>query len=86
TNSSYSIRTWDLKRTPNYGSKHYNEKELRIESAQLSSNGKTVTLTIPDLKPTWGMAIEYELIGANGRTFEGELHNSVYNLRQNATQ
>ena len=77
---NFSLRTWDLKRTPNYGSKHYNEKELDIDSAALADDGKTLTLTVPDLKTTWGLSIEYELKGSNGRQFNGELHGSIHNL------
>ncbi len=76
----YSVESWDLKRTPNYGSKHYNEQELDITDAKLSDDGRTVKLTIPDLAPTWGMEISYELKGKNGRAFEGEIHNSIYHL------
>lgn len=76
----YSIRTWDLKRTANYGSDHYNEKDLTVDHATVSADGKTVTLTVPDLKPTWGLAIEYELQGANGSDFAGELHGSIHEL------
>ena len=78
--SNLGIRTWDLKRTPNYGSKHFNEKDLSITDSSLSTDGKSVTLTVPGLKPTWGMAIEYQLKGANGRKFKGELHGSIHRL------
>lgn len=78
--SNYRVKAWDLKRTPNYGSKHYNERELAIDGARLSDDGKTVVLSIPGLVPTWGMSIEYKLVGGNGRNFRGVIHNSIYNL------
>ena len=34
--SHYSVKTWSLKRTANYGSEHYNEKPLRVTAASLS--------------------------------------------------
>ncbi|MFK7734437.1 MAG: DUF6797 domain-containing protein [Pirellulaceae bacterium] len=77
---AFVVRAWDLKRTPNYGSQHFNERELKVTSASLGADGKTVLLSLPDLEPTWGMSIQYELIGANGRSFQGELHNSIHNL------
>ncbi|MFN3192880.1 MAG: DUF6797 domain-containing protein [Aureliella sp.] len=78
--AAFEIKTWDLRRTPNYGSKHFNEQTLDIAAVDLLDDAKTVVLTIPDLKPTWGMSITYELIGAKGRKFTGELHNSIYQL------
>ena len=77
---NYRIKAWDLKRTPNYGSQHYNEREWDIRSAALSEDQKTVTLIVPQLAPTWGMSIEYDLEGSQGRDFRGVIHNSIYNL------
>lgn len=77
---NFRIETWDLRRTPNYGSDHYNEQELSVESVTLSADGKTVSLSVPKLAPTWGMSIEYELLGKNGREFEGTIHNSIHNI------
>ncbi len=74
------LKTWDLKRTPNYGSEHYNERQLTISAAALAKDGKTLMLTVPDLEPTWGLSIEYQLTGSNGRKFKGELHGSIRNL------
>ena len=78
---NYSIRTWDLKRTPNYGSEHYNEKELGVDQAMVAADGKIVTLTVPELEPTWGLAIKYKLQGGNGRRFTGEFHGSIHKLK-----
>ncbi|MEM7476465.1 MAG: DUF6797 domain-containing protein [Planctomycetota bacterium] len=78
--NSFKVKAWDLKRTPNYGSKHYNERQLAVDSASLGADGKTVILSIRDLAPTWCMSVEYNLKGANGRVFRGVLHNSIHNL------
>lgn len=64
-----AIKVWSLKRTKNYGSKHYDEHELTIQSVKLSDDKKTITLEIPDLAPTWC----YELkIG--DRVLHGTIH------------
>lgn len=47
-----AIKVWSLKRTKNYGSKHFDERELKITSATLGEDRRTVTLAIPDLAPT----------------------------------
>ena len=70
--SRYSVNTWSLKRTVNYGSKHYDEKQLRISAAALSDDGRTVFLTIPGIQPTWCMEIQYRLSGAGGEPLRGK--------------
>jgi len=52
TDTRSAIKVWSLKRTKNYGSKHYDEHELAIRTAMLSKDRRTVTLDIPDLAPT----------------------------------
>ncbi|CAN5880526.1 c-type cytochrome [soil metagenome] len=47
-----TMKVWSLKRTKNYGSQHYDEHALTIQSVKLSEDKRTVTLTIPDLAPT----------------------------------
>ena len=69
TDTKSSIKVWSLKRTKNYGSKHYDEHELKIRSVKLSEDKKTITLDIPDLAPAWC----YELkIG--DRVLHGTIH------------
>lgn len=63
------FRTWSLKRTQQYGSKHYNERELRIAAVTRSADGRTLTFEIPDLAPTHG----YEL-DLGERILHGTLH------------
>lgn len=80
----FKVKSWDLKRTPNYGSKHYNEKNLKVDSASLGADGKTVVVSIPDLAPSWGMSVEYKLRGQSGKEFKGVIHNSIYNIPNDA--
>ncbi|MCP5534243.1 MAG: c-type cytochrome [Akkermansiaceae bacterium] len=77
---TWDIRAWDLKRSANYGSKHFNERAWQVESAGLSEDGKTVTLTVPDLAPTWGMSIRMRLRCADGREVVREMHESIFTL------
>lgn len=78
---NYSINTWDLKRTRNYGSKHYNEKRLKVVDARILEDGQTVELLVPQLKPTWGMEINYSLLTQEGAKLQGKIHNSIYKLQ-----
>jgi len=79
---NYRIKVWALKRSANYGSKHYDEHELTIESASVSDDGKTVKLVVPDVAPTWGMEIRYALKGVNGESATGVIHNTIHKLRK----
>jgi hypothetical protein len=77
---NYALKTWSLKRTADYGSKHYGEKPLAVESATVSDDGRTVTLALPDLRPTWGMEIVCRLQTSDGKPFERVIHNSIFKL------
>jgi glucose/arabinose dehydrogenase/mono/diheme cytochrome c family protein len=77
---SYAVQTWSLKRSAGYGSKHYDEKPANITSAKLSADGKTVTLEIGDMRPTWCMEIRYTLTSSEGATVQGSVHNTIHQL------
>jgi len=75
---NFTIKAWNLKRTKSYGSKHYNENELKVTAATLEGN--QLHLTIPDLKPTWGMSIEMTLTDPAGKKITRLIHNSIFKL------
>ncbi len=78
--SRYLVRTWSLKRSADYGSKHYDEKTLVVASATLSEDRRTLMLKLPEIQPTWSMSIEYKLIGSNGEPVNGLIHNTIHSL------
>jgi len=78
--SASEVRAWDLQRTKNYGCKHLNERAWTISKAEISADGKTITLEIPELAPTWGMSMKLKLRGAGGEAFEREINNSIFTL------
>jgi hypothetical protein len=77
---NYAVKTWALKRSEQYGSKHYDEKPATVTGAAVSADGKTVTLEIADLKPTWSMEIKYRIKSAEGAPVQGFLHNTIHRL------
>jgi putative heme-binding domain-containing protein len=79
---SFQIKTWSLKRTANYGSKHYDEQSLAVQEVQLASDGKTLILIVPDLKPTWCMEIKYTLRAADGKPLQGVINNTIHSLAE----
>ncbi len=78
--ANYSLKTWSLKRTENYGSDHYNEHPLTVDSAQVSDDGRVVRLVAPGLQPTWGMEIACRLEAADGTSIQRIIHNSIFLL------
>jgi len=76
----YAVQTWSLKRSAGYGSKHYDEKSLQVTGVKVSADGKTVTLEIADMKPTWCMEIKYNVKATDGSPVQGFLHNTIHRL------
>lgn len=81
---NYIIETWGLKRSARYGSNQVDRHDLTVKSATLSDDGRSVTLTIPDIEPTWCMEIAYELTDAAGEDFQGVIQNSIYQLSESS--
>jgi putative heme-binding domain-containing protein len=77
---NYAVQTWALKRSEQYGSRHYDEKPSTVTAAKLSADGKTLTLAIEDLKPTWSMEIRYNIKATDGSEVRGFVHNTIHRL------
>ena len=78
--SGYSVRVWGLNRSVNYGSDHIDERALPVRSVTLSEDGRRVLLSIPNLAPTWCMAIKYTIRAADGSAVVGEIDNTIHQL------
>jgi hypothetical protein len=78
--SHYSIKSWSLRRTADYGSEHYDEKSLSVARVNVSADGRTIALHIPELRPTWGMEIVCHLEGLEGERCERVIHNSIFRI------
>jgi hypothetical protein len=76
----YSVKTWSLRRTADYGSKHYDEKSLSLAAVTVSADGRSIALHTPALQPTWGMEIVCRLQGREGQRYERVIHNSIFRL------
>lgn len=76
--SNFAVRVWSLKRTKNYGSKHYDERELTVASASLDDDGQLLQLHVPQLDPTWCMEITYTITTTEGKSLTRVIHNTIH--------
>jgi len=82
--ANYTVETWDLLRSRKYGSKHYNEKALTVTNAELGKNKRTIKLTIPEIKPTWVMEIQYQVKDKEGKNIDGSIQNTIHKLGESS--
>lgn len=78
---SYGVKSWSLKRTKNYGSKHHDERVLAVRSATVSANGKSVRLAIPGLAPTMGLEVKCDLETESEEVLRVTIHGTVHRVR-----
>jgi putative heme-binding domain-containing protein len=78
----FAVTIWGLKRTANYGSEHYDERPLAVQSASLADDGSTVRLELPGIRSTWCMEIKYSLRNVDGQPVSGMIHNTVHRLAE----
>jgi hypothetical protein len=78
--SHFRIQTWDLERSRKYGSDHFNTRDLAVTNIKLSADQKEVFLTIPDIKQTWVMKIDYTFISPIGDSLKGQIQNTIHRL------
>lgn len=76
------IKTWSLKRSADYGSKHFDEKLLTVRGAMLSKDSRTLIVDVADLRPTWCMEINFSLRSDNGTPVQGTIHNTIHELAE----
>ena len=80
---AFAIKVWSLQRTKNYGSKHYDEHPLDITAASLSADGRSVTLAIPKLAPTYCYELKARLRAPDGSEFDRSIHGTIHHLSEN---
>ncbi len=79
--ANFSAERWSYKRSANYGSPHFKSDDtkgqdlLRVTSAYLSRDGKSVFVGIPDMQPTMQMRLGWSLKTQGGGT---ELAQNAY--------
>ena len=79
---AFALKVRSRKRSANYGSNHYDEHPLPITAAQIASDGRTVTLTIPALAPTQCYELTVKLRAPDGTLIERSLHGTIHALAE----
>ena len=75
---AWQVRTWEIDRTQEYGSPHRDEQDRAIESAALSADGRTITLTVPGFAATRCYALSWQLPSADGSLVKGSLNGTLH--------
>ncbi|HXI54159.1 MAG TPA: hypothetical protein VNH84_21755, partial [Candidatus Saccharimonadales bacterium] len=79
---AFAFKVWSLKRSADYGSKHYDEHPLELTGATLSADARTVTIEIPALAPTQCYELKLRLVGKAGGVIERSLHGTIHRLSE----
>ena len=83
---NYSAEMWNYRRSSDYGSPEVSVKDpkkvghdkLEVTSAKLSADGKTVTLTVPDLAPSMQSQIKFSLKTKSGEAIDQVVQNTIH--------
>jgi hypothetical protein len=78
--SNYEVKTWELKRTSDYGSDRYNEKILKISEVKLIDGGKGIKLMLDEIVPVDIMTINYNIFNETGIQLQGAVQNTIHAL------
>ena len=77
--SRFKLKTWHLARSKNYGSQHLNEQPAKLTRTRLL-NPTTVLVEVENFAPTQSYELTYDLLGAAGAAFTGNLHGTIHQL------
>jgi len=89
---SYALERWNYQWSSNYGSDDWSVADpqsrgrdrLEIISAELSTDGRTVFLSIADMRPAMQMQLRYHLDTADGRPVRGAIYPTLHRLARGA--
>ncbi|MBT5708935.1 MAG: hypothetical protein HOI66_21665 [Verrucomicrobia bacterium] len=83
---SYNLEQWNYRWIDRYGSPHYsvsnpNEEGqdiVKINTVELSPDGKTVSIKVDKVVPVMQMKIAYNLETEGGQRMRNEIHNTIH--------
>ena len=82
---NFSIKRWNYRRAEDYGSPEFSvadptkqqRDDVELKSAELSADGKTITLEVPDLKPVMGESITFDLKAKDGTPLKQTIQHTI---------
>ncbi|MEN9676950.1 MAG: hypothetical protein RIS76_2846 [Verrucomicrobiota bacterium] len=85
---NYAVELWNYRYSGNYGSPELSVKnpgqaahdKLAVKSAQLSADGKTLTLFVDGLEPADQFSVRYALKAADGAELRSEVIGTIHRL------
>ncbi|MGV3774750.1 MAG: DUF6797 domain-containing protein [Verrucomicrobiales bacterium] len=85
---NYSIERWNYRWSGNYGSPEISVNDpsknghdkVEVKSAQVSNEGKTVSLELADMKPSDQIKIRLALDTSDGKPLDQEIYGTIYTL------
>lgn len=77
---AFEVRSWSLKRSMNYGSKHYNEMVHFVEAVEQSKDGRSILIRFQYTPPVWQLAIRYHLLTSEGLPLENEVQSTIHRV------
>jgi len=84
---NYDIKRWNYKWTGDYGSPDFKVSDgskgqdtMTVEKATLSSDKKTLTLQLADMRPAMTIRLKFKIQGADGKPCEQEIHSTVHRV------
>lgn len=90
----YSAERWNYRRTAEYGSPEYSVADpgrrgrdpVEISSATLATDGKTVLLEIPDMKPVHMLRVRCRIRAADGARVSLDMYFTVHRLAASSSR
>jgi putative heme-binding domain-containing protein len=76
--NAWTYRTWSLRRTAEYGSKHHDEQPRAITGIDISSDGRTATVRIADFTPAQCYELTWNLRAADGTPAKGRIDGTLH--------
>jgi len=80
---NYLLRRWNYERTDKYGSPHFKldgkpgQDDVRINSAQISKDGRSVFLVVPDMRKVMQLALHFSIQSEGGKSLDHSAYATV---------
>ena len=74
---NFHINTWTIRRSADYGSPHFDERDRVVTAATLSADGTTLTLDLEGFGSTRCYSLTWDVDAEDGSAVAGTIHGTV---------